>query len=85
MSVPVHPATDDVAVTTYSPDELTTGFCAEELNPPGPVQLKVTLSAVLVADNITLGMSQVISLSTDAVTSIASPVSVLRATTLSNT
>ena len=42
---------ENVAVTMYCPPALTTGFCAEEVKPLGPVHDQAVTVPVAVADN----------------------------------
>jgi hypothetical protein len=51
VSEAVHPWPD--IVTLYRPAVVIVGFCTEEVNPPGPVQLKVTPVTEDVAVNFT--------------------------------
>ena len=42
IDVFTQPLLGSVTVTVYAPAALATSFCEEEVNPPGPLQLKVT-------------------------------------------
>ena len=65
VALPVQPPL--LTVNVYSPAVDTNGFCAEDVKPPGPVQLYVTPEALELPDKVTEGLVQVIGPLTPAV------------------